>query len=56
VAGSEDGRLYLLSLADGKLIWSYELGKPVTASPAIADGWVVIGAEDGNVYAFSGPK
>jgi outer membrane protein assembly factor BamB len=38
--------------ADGKERRAYEIGAPVTASPAVADGRVVIGAEDGNVYCF----
>ena len=55
VFGSGDGRLYLVSLAAGKKLWSYDLGKELTASPAVAEGLVVIGCEDGVVYAF-GPK
>jgi outer membrane protein assembly factor BamB len=53
--GSDDGRLYLLALADGKALWSYEMGKPITSSPAVAGGIVVVGCDDGYVYAF-GPK
>ena len=49
---SDDGRLYLLSLATGKKLWSYELGKPIISSPAVANGSVIIGCDDGNVYAF----
>jgi outer membrane protein assembly factor BamB len=52
VVGSNDGRLYLLSLADGKLLWSYEIGRDVASSPAVAGGWVVVGSDDGYVYAF----
>ena len=55
VFGSGDGRLYLVSLATGERIWSYDLGKELNASPAVADGLVVIGCEDGMVYAFD-PK
>ena len=55
VFGSGDGRLYLVSLATGKKLWSYDLGKELTASPAVADGLVIIGCEDGALYAF-GPK
>jgi outer membrane protein assembly factor BamB len=55
VVGSSDGRLYLLRLADGKELASFEVGRPVTSSPAVAGGWVVVGGDDGAVYAF-GPK
>jgi len=53
VVGSEDGRLYLLRLSDGKQVWSYEIGQPVTSSPAVANGMVVVGSDDGYVYAFN---
>jgi len=52
VVGSDDGRLYMVKLADGKEIWNYEIGQPLTSSPAVIDGIVVIGSQDGNVYAF----
>jgi len=52
VFGSGEGRLYRVSLATGRELWSYDIGKPVTGSPAVAGEWVVIGAEDGVVYAF----
>ena len=55
VVGSEDGRLYMVALADGKELWSYEIGEALTSSPAIVNNLVVIGSEDGSVYAF-GPK
>jgi outer membrane protein assembly factor BamB len=60
VVGSEDGRLYLLGLADGRELWSYIIGGPVISSPAVvqapgrADGMVLVGADDGYVYAFGG--
>jgi outer membrane protein assembly factor BamB len=52
VAGSDDGRLYVVGLQDGRQMWSYEIGEAITASPAVADGRIIIGAEDGVVYAF----
>jgi outer membrane protein assembly factor BamB len=50
--GSNDGRLYVLDLAKGTKVWEYEIGSPVSASPAIAAGRVVVGAQDGRVYCF----
>jgi outer membrane protein assembly factor BamB len=41
-----------VSLTDGKELWSYEIGKPIDSSPAVADGKIVIGCDDGNVYCF----
>jgi outer membrane protein assembly factor BamB len=52
VVGSEDGRLYCVEISDGRERWVYEIGAPVTASPAVGEGRLVVGAEDGSVYAF----
>jgi len=43
---------YLLALADGHQLWTYEIGESISASPAVAEGRLVIGAEDGSVYCF----
>jgi outer membrane protein assembly factor BamB len=56
VVGSDDGRLYLLRLADGRLLWSYDLGRPVASSPAVAAGMVFVGADDGFLYAFGSKR
>jgi outer membrane protein assembly factor BamB len=56
VVGSEDGRLYVVRLSDGKELWSHEIGESISASPAVAAGVVVIGSEDGCVYAFGARK
>jgi outer membrane protein assembly factor BamB len=55
VVGSDDGRLYIVSLKDGRELWNYEVGQPVGSSPAVVDGRVIVGSEDGSVYCF-GPK
>ena len=56
VVGSDDGRVYLVSLATGKELWHYEIGQPVESSPAVADGRFVIGSNDGGVYCFGVKK
>jgi hypothetical protein len=33
-------------------VWSYEIGRPIKSSPAIANGIMVIGSDDGCVTAF----
>lgn len=43
--GSSDRNLYCLDLKEGKEIWKHNLGHPVTASPAIGEGVLVIGGE-----------
>ncbi len=56
VIASVDGRLYLLRLADGKRVWSYDVGQPLQSSPAVAGGMIVVGCNDGAVYAFGAAK
>ena len=56
VFGSNDGRLYVVALEDGKELFSYDIGQAVSASAAVAGGVVVIGGEDGYVYAFGGGR
>jgi outer membrane protein assembly factor BamB len=48
--------LYMVNLADGAQVWTYEIGQPIISSPAIAGGRVFIGGEDGNVYCFGSGK
>jgi outer membrane protein assembly factor BamB len=52
VFGSDDGIVYMVSLQEGKQLWSYEIGQAVGSSPAVADEKIVIGSDDGNVYCF----
>ena len=55
VFGSGDGRLRMLSLEDGEELWTYDIGKPILCSPAVVDGMILIGANDGRLYAFGPP-
>ncbi|MCU1265841.1 MAG: hypothetical protein JWM21_2159 [Acidobacteria bacterium] len=50
--GSNDGRFYVLSLANGAKLWEFNAGAPLSASPAIANGRIVIGSQDGRLYCF----
>ncbi|HEV2904392.1 MAG TPA: PQQ-binding-like beta-propeller repeat protein [Pyrinomonadaceae bacterium] len=50
--GSNDGRFYVLNLANGAKVWEFNAGAPVSASPAIANGRVIIGTQDGRLYCF----
>jgi eukaryotic-like serine/threonine-protein kinase len=42
----------MVSLQEGKQLWSYEIGQAVASSPAVADEKIVIGSDDGSVYCF----
>ena len=52
VFGSGDGRIYMVNMDDGKKIWSYEIGSPISSTPAVVKNMIVIAAEDGRIYAF----
>ena len=46
-----EGKVILTTL-HGSQLWNYELGGPCHAPPAVADGLLVVGCDDGNLYAF----
>ena len=55
LVGSADGRLYGVAVADGLERWAADLGAPVSASPAVSDGWIIVGTEDGVVHGLRQP-
>jgi len=42
----------ILTEADGERLWSYKLESTCHASPIAAEGLLVVGCDDGKVYAF----
>ncbi len=46
------GDLLIMDAADGKIRWSYEIGSPVTGNPAVIDGFIIAGTDDGRIYCF----
>ncbi|MBU6296209.1 MAG: PQQ-binding-like beta-propeller repeat protein [Planctomycetes bacterium] len=44
--------MHVLELATGKKIEAHELGGPASASPAISDGYIVVGSTEGVLTAF----
>ena len=36
----------------GPEISSYEIGEPISSTPAIINGRILVGCEDGSVYSF----
>lgn len=51
VVVSADGQLYILALADGKQLWSYEVSDEITA-PSVINGMILVGGKDGSLSAF----
>ena len=49
------GRIAALRPQDGSAIWEFDAGSGFAASPAAAEGRLVLAAEDGTVWCF-GPK
>jgi outer membrane protein assembly factor BamB len=56
IFGCNDGFFYAAELSNGQEAWRYEIGAPVKAAPAVAGDFILIGADDGNVYAFKNGK
>ncbi len=52
--GSDDGHVYALSLADGKLIWNFQADSAIEAPPCYAKDAVVVGSTAGTLYALQG--
>jgi len=50
--GSADGRVYGVDLRTGTEVWRFEVGGVVTASPAVAEGCLVLGTAEGVVYCW----
>jgi glucose dehydrogenase len=48
--------VYALNAATGAFIWNYTTGGAVYSSPAVANGVVYVGSNDGKVYAFGSPQ
>ena len=49
---SMDGNIFILAVADGKKLWSFNAGTPVSSSPAVIPGKFFILTEDGRLLAF----
>ncbi len=46
------GDLFIMDAANGKIKWSYELGSGIFGNPAVIDGYIIAGAQDGRIYCF----
>jgi len=50
--GSDDRTFYAFDAATGKREWSYATGGRVSSSPTYGEGLILIGSDDGALYAF----
>ena len=50
--GSYDNNVYGINRATGSIAWSYGTGDSIHSSPAIAGNKLLIGSDDGKVYAL----
>lgn len=49
-AGDNLGRLTCYTLKEGKTVWQFHCGNRILGTPAAADGVIVTGSTDGNIY------
>jgi len=52
IAASEGGDVIVWYKANMSQLWQYNMGKPIYSSPAVVNGRIYIGANDGNLYSF----
>ncbi|MBS3821115.1 MAG: PQQ-binding-like beta-propeller repeat protein [Phycisphaerae bacterium] len=52
IVGSDDGRLSVLDVDSGKVVGRIRIGQSITSTPAVVDGVILIGSDDGYLYAF----
>ena len=54
--GTVGGELVVLNLNSGEKVWEFVTGASIIASPSVAAGKLVIGANDGRIYCFGKRK
>jgi len=55
-AGSEDGHVYALDLANGQKLWAFKTGGPIESSPLFLEGKVFVGSSDTYLYAIDAAR
>jgi len=48
----EQGSFFALDVRNGDILWKYIIGACVTAPPSVADGMMLCGTDDWDMYAF----
>lgn len=51
--GSFDGKVYILSVQNGEVVFSYQTGGPVYSTPYIEGDFLYVGSTDKRVYCFN---
>lgn len=46
------GDVMLLDIQNGNRLWSFETGSPISGSPALSEGKIIIGTNDGTIWCF----
>ncbi len=52
-AGTSEGKLYCVDVAQNLVLWSYDAGEMITTTPAHAGAYVVFGTANGWLYAVN---
>lgn len=50
--GIDNGTFYAFNEKSGALIWTFQTESYIKSSPAISDGMLFIGSNDGVLYSF----
>ena len=50
--GSQDKNVYAIGAWSGSLIWKYATGGVIESSPAVVNGKLYIGVDDGYLYCL----
>jgi outer membrane protein assembly factor BamB len=53
-AATARGRIHVVEAATGHEVWETDVGGRFIASPAVSDGRIVIGNDDGVLYCIGG--
>ena len=51
--GARNGKIHAIDIASKTEVWSYQVGGPVNAAPAISEGILYAASTDGSIYAFA---
>ncbi len=53
IVGDAAGNVAALQTADGEILWEFDAGSGFIASPAVAEGCLVMATDDGTVWCFA---